>query len=226
MALIQDEKKKAVAKAAIDEIKHDMVIGLGSGTTITYLLEELAQRVKEGLSIQGIPSSKKTEKLAIKLNIPLAGFPEIKQLDIAIDGADEIDEHLHLLKGGGGSLVREKIVASTAKKLVIIADDSKSVKQLGAFPLPIEVVPFGWETTARKIAALGAKSVLRKNNGKVFVSDNGNYILDCTFDNISQPQALHENIKQLVGVVETGLFVGMADKVILAGHEGITVHQR
>lgn len=208
--------KKLVAEAAVEYIKDGMTVGLGSGSTINWMLYKLGKRVKEGLHIKALPSSKKTERLAIELGIPLTDFSNTDRINLAIDGADEVDSGLNLLKGGGGSLVREKIIDAEAEKLVIIIDDSKKVSTLGDFPLPVEVVPFGWEITARNIAALGPVTSLRKQYGNIFVSDNGNYILDCKFGEITKPKKLHEVIKQIVGVVETGLFVGMADDLIMA----------
>jgi len=221
--LIND--KKLAAEESIAYIKDGMIVGLGSGSTVNLMLQKLGQRVGEGLDIKGIPSSKKTERLATELGIPLTDITSVDRIDIAIDGADEVDSGLNLLKGGGGSLVREKIVDATADMLIIIIDDSKMVSELGDFPLPVEVVPFGWKITAQNIANLGAVTSLRKKDRNVFVSDNGNYILDCKFDKITEPNKLHEAIKQMVGVVETGLFVKMADKVVKArnGHVMISV---
>nr|WP_095742971.1 ribose-5-phosphate isomerase RpiA [Sediminibacillus massiliensis] len=209
------ENKKAAGEEAVKYIKDGMVVGLGSGSTVNWMLKKLGERIKtEGLKITGIPTSLKTERLAKELGIPLTDFSDMEKIDVAIDGADEVDQHFNLLKGGGGSLVREKIVDAIADELIVIIDDSKRVDQLGAFPLPVEVVPFGWQVTANRIAELGCDPVLRKKDGEVFVSDNGNYILDCRFDHILDPEDLHKQLKSLVGVVETGLFTGMADKVI------------
>ncbi|WP_163538948.1 ribose 5-phosphate isomerase A [Gracilibacillus sp. YIM 98692] len=210
-----DYNKKIAGEEAVNEIKDGMTIGLGSGSTVNWMLKRLADRIeKEGLTIRGIPSSIKTECLARELGIPLTDFTEVEHIDLAIDGADEVDPQLQLLKGGGGSLVREKIVDTMAEKLIIIVDESKVVQQLGTFPLPIEVLPFGWNITAKQIALFGCVPTLRKKGKDVFISDNGNYILDCTFHNIMDPKALHEKLKLLVGVVETGFFIDMADKVI------------
>ncbi|MBD1378918.1 ribose-5-phosphate isomerase RpiA [Metabacillus arenae] len=212
----KNNDKQIAGEEAVKFIKDGMTIGLGSGSTVNWMLKKLGERVKEGLNIKGIPSSLKTERLANELGIPLTDFSEVAQLDLAIDGADEVDSRLNLLKGGGGSLVREKIVDMAAKELIIIVDRSKVVPQLGAFPLPVEVLPFGWELTARNIAKLGCEPIIRKKEDQVFVSDNGNYILDCKFSAIKQPEILHEDLKRIVGVVETGLFIGMGVKVIVA----------
>jgi ribose 5-phosphate isomerase A len=214
----KNRDKEIAGEEAVKFIKDGMTIGLGSGSTVNSMLRKLGERVKEGLQVKGIPSSVKTEYLARELEIPLTNFSEEVQVDLAIDGADEIDNQLNLLKGGGGSLVREKIVDSAANELIIIVDGSKIVSQLGAFPLPVEVLSFGWEVTARNIAKLGCDPKLRKKNNRLFVSDNGNYILDCHFGAIEQPKSLHEELKQLVGVVETGLFLEMTKKVIVSSN--------
>ncbi|MFU0789563.1 ribose-5-phosphate isomerase RpiA [Virgibacillus proomii] len=208
--------KRAAAKAAVAYVNSGMTIGLGTGSTVNYLLDELAKQIGQGLEVEGIPTSIKTEKLAREKGIPLTDFSETTKVDLAIDGADEVDSQLQLIKGGGGSLVREKIVAAAADQLIIIVDASKRVSKLGAFPLPIEVVPFGWEKTAERIAAYGCTPVLRKSGSDPFISDNGNYILDCLFQTIAQPEQLHQQMKQLVGVVETGLFLHMTDRLLVA----------
>ncbi|MFA1819979.1 ribose-5-phosphate isomerase RpiA [Virgibacillus oceani] len=218
-----DVQKKLAGEASIDFIKDGMVVGLGSGSTVNWMVRKLAERVKEGLDIKGIPSSKKTERLALEVGVPLTDFSSVDHIDIAIDGADEVDGEFNILKGGGGSLVREKIVDVNANQLVIIVDESKLVKKLGEFPLPIEVLQFGWEVTAKKIAELGGEPVIRVRDGERFISDNGNYILDCQFERIPKPEELHSNLKQLTGVVETGIFTNMADKVIIARDDKVEI---
>lgn len=215
--------KKAVGEKAVEFVENGMVIGLGSGSTMYWTLKKLGELIEEGLSIKGIPSSKRTERLAHTFGIPLTSFSEVDMLDLAIDGADEIDPSFNLTKGGGGSLVREKIVDFHAKKLIIVADESKLVPHLGKFPLPVEVLPFGWELTAQKINKLGATTSLRKTEGSPFISDNGNYILDCTFETEFHPEELHKDLKQILGVVETGLFVQMVDAVIIGNAKEITI---
>ncbi|MFD1849590.1 ribose-5-phosphate isomerase RpiA [Oceanobacillus bengalensis] len=210
------DDKRLAALESVKYIKDGMILGLGSGSTVNWMLRALSERIKEGLRIEGIPSSKKTEKLAKELGIPLTDFSKTTKIDLAIDGADEIDGNLNLIKGGGGSLVREKVVDACADELIIIADSSKVVKQLGAFSLPVEVLPFGFEVTVANIEKLGGIPKLRRKENEIFVSDNGNYILDCSFGTIDGAQALHEKLIRLVGVVETGIFSGMADKVIVA----------
>jgi len=218
--------KVIAAEEAVKYVKNGMTLGLGSGSTVNWFLRKLSVRVKEGLEIQGIPSSKKTEKLAKELGIPLIDFSGTTHIDLAIDGADEIDSSLNLIKGGGGSLVREKVVDACADELIIIADASKMVSQLGTFPLPIEVLPFGFEVTVENIKKLGGTSNLRRKDDQIFVSDNGNYIIDCSFGPINDAVTLHEKLIQMVGVIDTGIFAGMADKVIVARNGEIELYSR
>lgn len=215
--------KKLVGEAAIEFIKDGMTVGLGSGSTVNWMLHKLGERVRQGLDIKGIPTSLKTERLATELGIPLTDFSKVKKIDLAIDGADEVDPHLNLLKGGGGSLVREKIIDIEAKEFIVIVDASKLVSELGAFSLPVEVIPFGWRQTSDRISNLGGNPKLRMTDSEVFVSDNGNYILDCDFGGIVNPKKLHEQLKLLVGVVETGLFVEMASKLIIARNNEVEI---
>ena len=218
-----DLQKKVAGEKAVDYIKDGMTIGLGSGSTVFWMMKKLGELVKEGLEIKGIPSSLRTEGWAKQFGVPLTDFSTTQQLDLAIDGADEVDPQFQLIKGGGGSLVREKIVNIASKKLIIIIDESKLVDQLGAFPLPVEVVPFGYEATALQLAKLGCQPVLRLNDTKPFISNNGNFILDCSFQVIDHPERLHREINSIVGVVETGLFLGMTDVVIVGKEGGVDV---
>lgn len=220
-----DRYKKSASEEAIKFIQDGMTVGLGSGSTVNVMLKLLGEHVQAGLKVQGIPSSIETERLANEHGIPITDFTNVDTIDVAIDGADEADPNLNLIKGGGGSLLREKIVDAPARQLIIIVDESKLVKQLGAFPLAVEVVPFGWKLVAKKIADLGAKTQLRKTDTDIFASDNGNYILDCSFQEIHEPAQLHDDLKAMVGVVETGLFAGMADRVIVASEDGIEVKE-
>ncbi|WGZ42769.1 ribose-5-phosphate isomerase RpiA [Mammaliicoccus lentus] len=212
----QDELKESVAIEAIQYIEDDMKVGLGTGSTMYYAIKHLGERVKEGLNIVCVPTSEKTAEWVKKFEIPLSDFSEIRSLDIAIDGADEVDENLQLIKGGGGALLREKIVADAAKKFIVIVDESKVVKTLGKFKLPIEVIPFGWKITAQSIESLGCKAILRKKEEEIFVTDNQNYILDCDFSEIHHPEQLNHALKSIVGVVETGLFINMTKKVLVS----------
>ncbi|MFD1167892.1 ribose 5-phosphate isomerase A [Oceanobacillus caeni] len=215
-----DETKQLVGEEAVKYIKDGMKVGLGYGSTMYYAVKKLGERIKEeGINIVGVPSANKTAEWAMEFGVPLTDFSKVQELDIAIDGADEVDPSLQLIKGGGGALFREKVVAAAAKEFYVIVDDTKMVNHLGAFKLPIEVVPFGWQVTASKIKKIGCEPVLREKDGDVFISDNGNYILDCDFKKITEPEKLHNELIGIVGVVETGLFVNMADKV-LVGKDG------
>jgi ribose 5-phosphate isomerase A len=207
-------EKKEVGEKAVEYVKDGMIVGLGTGSTVYYFISKLGELVQQGLSIKGVPTSKQTEKLAIELNIPLVSFREIEQIDVAVDGADEVDQDLNLIKGGGGALLREKIIAKAAKTFVVVADSHKNVDTLGTFPLPIEVVPFGFEMTMKYIRELGGNPTLRQRRGSPYVTDNGNYIIDSNFHEISQPDILEKDLNLLPSVVDNGLFVGMADAVI------------
>ncbi|WP_442600216.1 ribose-5-phosphate isomerase RpiA [Neobacillus sp. D3-1R] len=218
-----DEKKKVVGEKATEYIKDGMTIGLGSGSTVYWMMKKLGELVKQGLNVRGVPSSVRTEGWAKEFGVPLVYFSEVSRLDLAIDGADEVDPNFNLTKGGGGSLLREKLVNDAADQLIIVVDDSKLVDKLGAFPLPVEVVQFGWQNTARKLEQLGCQPKLRIRDNEVFVSNNGNYILDCDFTSISDPVTLHHQIKQLLGVVETGLFINMTDIVIVGEDNGVKI---
>ncbi|MDV2582200.1 ribose-5-phosphate isomerase RpiA [Alkalibacillus haloalkaliphilus] len=219
-------KKKNAALKSVEFVKDGMVLGLGSGSTMYWVLEALSERIEQGEHIQGIPSSVKTEKLAREFGIPLTDFSQVGTLDLAIDGADEFDPDFQLIKGGGGSLMREKIVDIAAETFVVVADDSKRVQQLGDFPLPVEVVQFGWESTKARIVALGCEAVLRQSQGQPFVTNNSQYILDCHFQSIENPHILHEQLKTIVGVVETGLFLDMADYIIVGSEERAEVYRK
>jgi ribose 5-phosphate isomerase A len=207
-------EKKEVGEKAVEYVKDGMIVGLGTGSTVYYFISKLGELVQQGLSIKGVPTSKQTEKLALELGIPLISFNEIEQIDVAVDGADEVDPDLNLIKGGGGALLREKIIAKAAKTFIVVADSHKNVETLGTFPLPIEVVPFGYEMTMKYIRELGGNPTLRQKEGTPFLTDNGNYIIDSSFQEINQPDVLEKNLNLLPGVVDNGLFIGMADAVI------------
>ncbi|MGO4497807.1 ribose-5-phosphate isomerase RpiA [Paenibacillus sp. 2RAB27] len=214
------EAKKAAAELAIMEIQDGMIVGLGTGSTAYWAIQGLGARVQNGLHIQAVATSVASENLAKELGIPLIPFADISEIDVTIDGADEVDPDWHLIKGGGGALLREKIVAFSSKKLIIVVDESKVVAQLGAFPLPVEVVKFGYELTIRKLRALGCEPMVRVADSQPFVTDNGNYIIDCQFASIPSPVELHQAINGIPGVVENGLFIGMASQVIVGYKEG------
>lgn len=216
----REQQKQEAAVKAVDYIPDNSIVGLGSGSTMYWVMQRLGELVQQGMQVQGIPSSPATEQWAKEFHVPLVYFSnEITKADAAIDGADEVDPDFHMIKGGGGSLLREKIIADAADKLIIAVDESKIVQQLGSFPLPVEITPFGWQKTARDIQSLGCDPVLRRSHGDPFETDNGNYVIDCDFQLIERPDELHHQLIQLVGVVETGLFADMAD-IIIAGTEG------
>jgi ribose 5-phosphate isomerase A len=221
-----DEWKHLVGEEAVNLIEDGMVIGLGSGTTATQMIYALGHRLQKGLRIIGaVATSRSSENLARKLGIPLTDLDTHPVLDLDIDGADEIDQQLRLIKGGGGALLREKIVASSARRFVVIADPTKQVAQLGQhFPLPVEVVPMAATPVTNHLVSLGAIVQLRHSGGNVFLTENCNIILDCFFANgIANPDELDSRIHSIVGVVETGLFLHMAETAIIGGPEGITV---
>lgn len=207
-------EKQMVGEKAVEYIKDGMVVGLGTGSTVYYTIKKLGELVRCGLQIKGVPTSEQTAALAEEEGIKFTEFKDIEGIDVAIDGADEIDSNLNLIKGGGGALLREKIIANAASTFIVVADSSKMASRLGAFPLPVEVVPFGIEMTARNIAPLGCIPKLRVKEGKPFITDNGNYVLDCDFTRIESPGELEVKLNMIPGVVENGLFVNSADRVI------------
>ncbi len=214
--------KKSAAEKAVDQVKDGMIVGLGTGSTVKYAIKKLGVNVRNGLLIQGIPSSGQTKKLAIQENIPLTSLLDHPEIDVTIDGADEVDSDLNLIKGGGGALTREKIIAFHSKKVIIVVDDSKVVKSLGIdFPLPVEVVKFEWEATKRSLEVFGCDVQLRKIMDDPFITDNGNYILDCEFERITEPEQLEQTINMIPGVVENGLFIGLVHQVIVGSTQGI-----
>ena len=214
-----DHEKEAAARASLRFVRDGHVVGLGTGSTAAYAIQFLGEKVKAGWKIRGIPTSVRSQELAVSLGIPLITFDDCQQIDVAIDGADEIDPQLCLIKGGGGALLREKVVASAARQFVVIADSTKQVPVLGKFPLPVEVIPFAEALVAKKISALGATvSRRRSSQGSAYITDEGHHILDCSFGKIPDPPALARLLSDMPGVVEHGLFVGMAD-VVLIGKE-------
>ena len=219
--------KKLAAEAALDYVKDGYVVGLGTGSTMRYLLAALEQRVRAGLKITGVPTSDETAELARKAGVPLLSDDDLWPIDVAIDGADQVDPQLNLIKGGGGALLREKIVAANARQMVITVDETKRVSVLGgAFPLPIEVLPFGWRNTAREIEQLGGKTVRRERNSHVFRTASGHYILDLHIARIADPADLEVRLNRIPGVIECGLFVGRTDVLIVAASNGVEVHTR
>ena len=220
----RDEHKRAAAEAAAALVEDGMAIGLGTGSTAYFAIEALIRRVREGLRIVAIATSERSATQARNGGIPLTTFADNPRLNLTIDGADEIElGTLNLIKGLGGALLREKIVAAASERLIIVADEPKLVTRLGlTAPVPIEVVPFGWETTAARLRRLGTEPALRQDpSGQPFRTDGGNLILDCRFAPITDPAALDQSIGQTVGVVETGLFIGMARMALVAEANGI-----
>ena len=218
-----EREKQLAAEAAAEMVQDGMTVGLGTGSTAAFAIRRLGARVAEGLRMRGLPTSSQSERLAGEVGIPLVDFAQVTTLDMTLDGADEFDPALNLTKGGGGALFREKIVAAASRRLIIFADHTKQVTRLGKFPLPVEVNPFGWQVAADKIAALGPAVTLRQSPSGPFLTDNHGYILDCAFGEIPDPPALEAQLKAITGVVETGLFIAMAEMVCLG--EGETVRQ-
>lgn len=220
--------KERAAHAAVGHVERGMRLGLGTGSTAEAFVRALAERVAEGLTVVGVPTSERTAELAGELKIPLSTLEETPELDLTIDGADEIDSKLRLIKGGGGALLREKIVAAASRQMLVIADSSKRVDVLGAFPLPIEVVPFGLEATVRAIRAAadalglsGALTVRTQADGRAFVTDGGHFIVDAAFGGIGEPEALADRLVHIPGVVEHGLFIGLATGALIASADGV-----
>jgi ribose 5-phosphate isomerase A len=224
----QDQEKEAAARASLRFVKDGQIVGLGTGSTAACFIRLLGEQVKSGLRIRGIPTSVRSGALAAGLGIPLTTLDECLEIDVTVDGADEVDAHLRLIKGGGGALLREKIVASATKQLVIIADESKRVPVLGKFPLPVEVIKFAQAVVAKKITTLGAQVELRRAaDGTPYLTDENNYILDCHFGQIPDADGLARRLSDIPGVVEHGLFIGMASVVLVAnGSEVAEVRAR
>jgi ribose 5-phosphate isomerase A len=226
-----NQYKEIAANAGAEQLENGMIVGLGSGTTSELALVAIGRRVKQGLSIIGIPTSERIAGLARELGIPLATLAEHPRVDVTIDGADEVQTGtLHLIKGGGGNLLREKIVAVSSARLIIVADESKVVQQLGTrWAVPVEVVPFGWQTTAERLKRRkDTDPVLRlAPGGEPYVTDGGHYILDCFFGPMENPFAVGAHLKETVGVVEHGLFLALASEVFIGGRDGVTrMHRR
>ncbi len=225
-----ERAKRAAAAAALELVGDGMTLGLGTGSTATFFVDLLAEKLAEtGWTVTCVPTSGRTRAQAENLGIPLATLDEAGTLDLTVDGADEVDDDLNLIKGGGGALLQEKIVASASRRMVVIADASKRVGQLGAFPLPVEIVRFGWRTTAGHIAGrlLGHATAAhdwrrRESGGEPFVTDEGHYIIDLSLGRIPDPALLEFDLGQIPGVVESGLFIGIADRAILGHEDGTT----
>lgn len=219
-------EKQRAAEAATEYIEDGMVVGLGTGSTAEFAVKKLGQMVRDGLSIRGIPTSDSTRDLAEAEGIPLIDFTETTVIDLTIDGADEIDDDLNMIKGGGAALLREKIVASASKQEIIIVSSPKLVQKLGAFPLPVEVIPFGWQVVFSQLKDMGGNPELRQANGESVKTDQGNLILDCRFKEIEDAALLEQQLNLIPGVVENGLFVGLCTRMILAEEENIIVKEK
>ncbi len=219
----QHAAKLAAAQAALHFVQPGMVVGLGSGTTATLFIQLLGERVQQGLQVQGIASSDSSEQLSRSLSISITNFEKHRTIDVAVDGADEVAPGLALIKGGGGKLLREKIVASASKRFIIVADDTKLVRQLGRFPLPVEVIRMAEPLVTERLRVLGFTPVIRqaKDGSGPYITDEGNLLLDCHSDGIADPAKTAADIRAIVGVVEHGLFLGMAERVLLAGADGV-----
>jgi ribose 5-phosphate isomerase A len=228
-----DAYKRAAAAGALDFVRSGMRLGLGTGSTARHFVDLLAERVRDGLDVVGVPTSDATRAQAERAGIVLTTLDETPELDLTIDGADEIAPDLALIKGGGGALLREKIVAAASKRMLVIADETKCVDVLGRFPLPIEVVPFGLAATRRGIEAAagqagcaGPISLRQTPDGHAFVTDGGHWILDASFERIAVPSALAERLAAIPGVVEHGLFIGLATLAVIAGPNGVYTVER
>jgi len=228
-----DDLKRQAAARAVEQVQDGMKLGLGTGSTAKHFVELLGERVKAGLKVVGVPTSEATRADAERCGVPLTTLEEVDHLDLTVDGADEIDPDLALIKGGGGALLREKIVAAASDRMIVIADESKWVPTLGRFPLPIEVIPFGLGATRRAIEAVfaengvsGQMDVRKTKDGHAFVTDGGHWIIDAHLGRIPEPPRLAAALSSIPGVVEHGLFIGLAQTAVLAGPQGIRVVER
>jgi ribose 5-phosphate isomerase A len=232
MALVQsyeqDGEKRAAAARAIEEVKDGMILGLGSGSTAAFAVEAVAARVAKGLRVAAIPSSDATAALARQFGVPLTSFAKHRRIDVTIDGADQVERGtLNLIKGLGGALLREKIVASASDRMIVVVDETKVVDRLGrSTPLPVETVSFGWQTTLDRLSAFGCEPRLRMTGDKPFKTDSGNYIIDCIIAEIPDPAALEARLCAIIGVVESGLFVGLASKIVVGRPAGVEIIER
>lgn len=221
----QDGSKRMAAARAIEEVEDGMILGLGSGSTAAFAVEALAARIARGLRVVGIPTSEATAALARRLGVPLTSFAEHRRIDIAIDGADQVERGtLNLVKGLGGALLREKMVAAASERMIVVVDETKLVERLGGnTPLPVEIVSFGWQTVIDRLAAIGCGPRLRLAGDTPFTTDGGNYIADCAIAEIPDPVALEARLSTIVGVVESGLFIGLASRIVVGRSIGVEV---
>jgi len=228
-----DQLKRQAAARALDEVRNGMQLGLGTGSTAKHFVELLGERVRAGLKVIGVPTSEATRADAMRCGVPLTTLDQVDRLDLTVDGADEIDPALNLIKGGGGALLREKIVAAASDRMIVIADDTKWVAALGRYPLPVEVIPFGLGATRRAMdkafaeCGVSGQMALRKaKDGHVFVTDGGHWIVDAHLGRIEDPPRLAKALSAIPGVVEHGLFIDLASLAVLAGSDGIRMVER
>lgn len=221
-----DQAKRSAAERAIQFVSDGQVVGLGTGSTAAFAIQGLGRRIKEGLRIIGVPTSKASEELAQRVGISLLDLNDVQKIDITIDGADEVDDEFNMIKGGGGALTREKLVALSSVRNAYVVDERKLVARLGqSFAVPVEVLPFAWAASARRLGDLDCEPILRKERDAPFVTDNGNYIIDCRFSRIANALELESSIKLVPGVIESGLFVGMVDQLVIAFADRVEVRQ-
>ena len=211
-----NKEKKAAAEKAVEFIESGMLVGLGTGSTVKFMIESLSKKIKNGLDIKTISTSNATSKFAESLGITVLNFSDVDEIDLTIDGADEVDSNLNGIKGGGGALLYEKIVASSSKKNIWMVDSTKRVELLGRFPLPLEVVPFGANQTFNKLFSLGYNPKFRMVDGKNYITDGNHYIIDLQLNKIKKPEELNNKLLQIPGVIETGLFLGICDLLIVS----------
>lgn len=221
-----NNEKQRAALEAVKEIQNGMIVGLGTGSTAYYAIQATGELVKQGLQIQAVPTSEHTREMAASLQIPLVDINTIDHIDLTIDGADEFTPKLELIKGGGGALLREKIVASMTRRFIVITDSSKKVDKLGKFKVPIEVIPFSYNYVLRELQKLGGQGIIRKKEDQPYQTDQGNYIIDADFGLIEDPTALEKQINNIVGVVEHGLFLNLASRVIMAQGDDIVIFEK
>ena len=225
MSRLESEKALAAARA-VDEVRAGMLVGLGTGSTAAYAVKSLSDRIRQGLRITAVATSQATETLARRLQVPLVAFQRISSVDLTIDGADEIDNQFQAIKGGGGALLREKVIATASTRMIVIADSSKLVPQLGKFPLPAEVVPFATEFARARLAELGASVTLRVAGAAPFLTDQGNHILDATWSKIASPSEIAAALAAIPGIVEHGLFLDQIDTIMIARGDTVEVRHR
>ncbi len=220
------EQKKIAGEKAVEYIKDGMILGLGSGSTAYYMIRKVGELVAKGMNIKAVATSKSTEKLAKELNIPLLSIDEVEKIDLDIDGVDEIDSDFNAVKGGGGALFREKMVANLAKEVIWIMDESKLVDYIGEFPLPVEILPYGYKHTLKALRDNFLNPVLRLKDGKTFVTDNGNYIADLHIGKPININNILKTLNNITGVLEVGLFINMCDRIIVGTDKGVKVIEK